>query len=40
MRPNEQHELVEKLGVALTALGQTNDQMRNYEQEHVAPNPQ
>jgi hypothetical protein len=36
----EQHELVEKLGVALTALGQTNDQMRNYEQDHIAPNSQ
>ena len=38
--PKEQHELVEKLGDALTALGQTNDQMRRYEQEDVAPNPQ
>jgi hypothetical protein len=38
--PREQPELIEKLGVALTALGQTNDQMRSYEQDYVAPNPQ
>jgi hypothetical protein len=35
--PKEQHELVERLGAALTALRQTNDQMRRYEQERAAP---
>ena len=38
--PKEQHELVEKLGVALTLLRTTNDQMQRYEQEHGAPNSQ
>jgi hypothetical protein len=38
--PKEQHELIEKLGDALTALRATNDQMRSYEQEHGAPNSQ
>jgi hypothetical protein len=36
--PTEHPELIEKLGVALAGLGQTNDQMRAYEQEHGAPN--
>jgi hypothetical protein len=35
--PKQQHELVEKLGCALTALRATNDQMQRYEQEHIAP---
>ena len=35
--PKLQQELVEKLGVALTALRATNDQIRSYEQEHGAP---
>ena len=35
--PKPQQELIEKLNDALTALGQTNDQMRRYEQEHGAP---
>jgi hypothetical protein len=35
-----QQELIEKLGDSLTALGQTNDQMRSYEQEHLAPDSQ
>jgi hypothetical protein len=38
--PKSQQELLEKLGVALTALRQTNDQMRSYEQEHGAPDSQ
>jgi hypothetical protein len=38
--PEEQRELVEKLGVALTALRATNDQMQRYEQEHGTPDPQ
>ena len=36
----QQHELIEKLGDALTALRATNDQMQRYEQEHGAPNSQ
>jgi hypothetical protein len=35
--PEEQPELIEKLGVALTALRATNDQMLAYEQEVGAP---
>jgi hypothetical protein len=38
--PKPQRDLIEKLGDALTALGQINDQMRSYEQEHGAPNSQ
>jgi hypothetical protein len=38
--PKEQQELVEKLGVALTALRQTNDQMQRYEQDHMASDRQ
>jgi len=38
--PREQPELIEKLGVALTALRATNDQMLAFEQEHGAPDLQ
>jgi hypothetical protein len=38
--PGEQPELIEKLGIALTALRATNDQMLAYEQEHGAPDSQ
>jgi hypothetical protein len=34
--PKEQQELIEKLGVALISLGQINDQIRSYEQDHMA----
>jgi hypothetical protein len=37
--PKPQQELIEKLGGALSALGQINDKMRRYEQEEVAPDP-
>ncbi|HEY7023297.1 MAG TPA: hypothetical protein VH349_19410 [Ktedonobacterales bacterium] len=35
-----QQDLIAKLGDALTGLGQTNDQMRAYEQERGAPDSQ
>jgi hypothetical protein len=38
--PKQRHELVEKLGSALTALRATNDQMLRYGQEYVAPDRQ
>jgi hypothetical protein len=38
--PREQQELIEKLGAALTALRQTNDHLRRYEQERGAPDLQ
>ena len=36
----EQGELIEKLGLALVSLGQINDQIRSYEQDHIAPDLQ
>ena len=38
--PKQQQELVDKLGAALTALRQTNEQMRQCEQARVAPDLQ
>lgn len=38
--PKQQQELIENLGVALTALRQASDQMRAYQQDRVTTDHQ